>query len=194
MRRHAGRGQADRQRGRGRGGDGSSARGGGRGGENAWFGRGTARAQPDAIQIEVTNTGSQLSTVPDEPVPSDPVQPPSRLEIRKASMHDFVPSSPNSARAKRSPKSSSYATRYEGRINSPGSLMSPKSNAAALVGASARDESAEESRWRMRLEPRVVRRSSRGALRLPALSCCAAARHGALVSDTRTAGCAGGAC
>ena len=86
-------------------------------------------------------------------------KPPSRLELRKTSIHDFVPGSPNSARAKRSPKSSSYATRYESRINSPGSLMSPHSEAAALLGASARDESTEEAQWRMRVEPRVVRRS-----------------------------------
>ncbi len=114
----------------------------------------------DAIRVNMTNTGAQLSTVPDEAAaeaPAVPFKPPRRLDIRKASKFDFVPSSPNSARAKRSPKSNSYASRYENRTNSPGSLMSPKSDAAALVGAYARDETPEAAQWRMRLEPRVVR-------------------------------------
>lgn len=115
----------------------------------------------EVIQVEMPSLGAQLSPVPDtEGSPDDtaqvPFKPPSRLDIRQTSIRDFVPCSPNSARAKRSPKTSSYQVRYGNRINSPGSLMSPKSEAGALMGA-VRDETTEENAWRLRVEPRVVR-------------------------------------
>ena len=162
--------------GRGSGGRGSRSRAGRGGGSGAWS---VGPPSTDTIHVDLTSTGAQLSPVPDEPVgATEPFKPPTRLDIRKASVFDFVPSSPNSARAKRSPKSSSYATRYDNRINSPGSLMSPKSEAGALVGAPARDESTDEAKWRMRVEPRVVRSLTHNTRRLPTI-----------FSDTQTHAC-----
>jgi hypothetical protein len=52
--------------------------------------------------------------------------------------------------------STSYTSLYTGRHHSPGSLMTPKSEALAMVGAAQRDEATDAHRWRQRFEPRVV--------------------------------------
>jgi hypothetical protein len=53
-----------------------------------------------------------------------------------------------------------YTDLYTGRHSSPGSIMTPKSEALALVGAAQRDEASDANCWRQRLEPRVVSSSA----------------------------------
>ena len=68
-----------------------------------------------------------------------------------------VPGPLRSKRSPKAPKSASYLARYGSRMGGPGSLMSPNSDAGALIGAAQRDESSHAARWRMRVEPRAVR-------------------------------------
>ena len=78
-----------------------------------------------------------------------------------------VPGPLRSKRSPKAPKSASYLARYGSRMGGPGSLMSPNSDAGALIGAAQRDESSDAAQWRMRVEPRAVRPPALDLRRFP---------------------------
>ena len=91
------------------------------------------------------------------PAPSTAAVRPLALSSDSAPRPAPVPSPLRPKRSPKAPKSVTYLARYRSRMGSPGSLMSPNSDAGALIGAAQRDESSDAARWRMRVEPRAVR-------------------------------------
>ena len=101
------------------------------------------------------------------PAPSTAAVRPLALSSDSAPRPAPVPSPLRPKRSPKAPKSVTYLARYRSRMGSPGSLMSPNSDAGALIGAAQRDESSDAARWRMRVEPRAVRPPAPDLCRAP---------------------------